>query len=478
MDIREFIRGAVAEKSDLTCHINEKVWEFAELGHKEFKSARLQCDILAAEGFTVEENLCGLPTAFKASFGSGHPVIGFLGEFDALPVLSQQAGCPTQQPIQTGAPGHGCGHSALGAAAIGSAMAVKKYLETTGESGTVIYYGCSAEETCGAKPFLARDGHFDGVDAVFTWHPGSKNGVDWADSIACIELEFEFFGTTSHAGGAPHLGRSALDACELMNVGVNYLREHMLPSARIHYAYLDCGGTAPNIVQDHARLEYMVRAPRTHQAQELLARVTDCARGAALMTGTTMVTHLRNGYSDCHNNRTLSRILHEALTEFGVPEWDEADYELARQFVSQYNPQQHAAFIEKIKENYPADQVADKIEHPLDTRIEPYTPEFAKPTGGGSTDVGDVAYVVPTTQLSMATCTLGCPGHSWFMTAQTNSSIGRKGLLRAAEIMALAAVKAMHAPDVLAAARAEMIEYTGGTYNCPMQNVEMDVYLA
>ena len=477
MDIKAIIRDAVAEKQDLTCEINEKVWEYAELGHKEFKSARLQCDVLAKEGFTVEEGLCGLPTAFKATFGSGHPVIGFLGEYDALPVLSQQAGCPEQQPVEAGGNGHGCGHSALGAASMAAAMAVKKYLEVTGESGTVIYYGCSAEETCGAKPFMARDGHFDGVDAVYTWHPGDDNGVDWSDSIACIELEYEFFGTTSHAGGSPHLGRSALDACELMNVGVNYLREHMLPSARIHYAYLDCGGSAPNIVQDHARIEYMVRAPRTQQAQELLARVTDCARGAALMTGTTMKTHLRNGYSDCHNNITLSRILHESLMEFGAPEWDEADYELARKFVSQYNPQQYAAFAEMVKKRYPADQVQDKLNNPLDTIIPPYTPEFAKPTGGGSTDVGDVAYVVPTTQLGVATCTLGCPGHSWFMTAQTNSSIGRKGLLRAAEVMAYAAIKTMHSPEAIAAARAEMLEYTGGTYNCPMEGAEIDIYL-
>ena len=477
MDIKQFVSEAIAEKRDLACEINAKVWEYAELGHKEFKSARLQCDVLKAEGFTVEEAICGLPTAFKASFGEGHPVIGLLGEFDALPTLSQEAGSAVQQPVVPGGNGHGCGHSALGAGALAAALAVKKYLQTTGESGTIIYYGCSAEETCGAKPFMARDGHFDGVDGVFTWHPGSTNGISWSDSIACIELEYEFFGTTSHAGGAPHLGRSALDACELMNVAVNYLREHMPSDARIHYAYLDAGGTAPNIVQDHARIEYMVRAPRTKQAQDLLARVTDCARGAALMTGTTMQIHLRNGYSDCHHNHVMSRILEEALLEFGAPEWDEADYELARQFVAQYNPAQYEAFVAKVKEIYPADQVADKLENPLDTFIPRFTPEIPKPTGGGSTDVGDVAYVTPTTELGIATACLGCPGHSWMMTAQTNSSIGMKGMLRAAEVMALAAIKAMHSPEKLAEARAEMLEYTGGVYNCPMEGAEIDIYL-
>lgn len=477
MDTLRFVRDAVAEKQALTCEINEKIWEYAELGHKEFKSARLLCDVLKAEGFTVTEGLCGLPTAFKAVYGSGHPVIGLLGEYDALPILSQEAGCPVQKPVQTGAPGHGCGHSALGAASLGAALAVKKYLDATGNPGTIIYFGCSAEETCGAKPFMAKEGHFDDVDGVFAWHPDTRNGVDWADSIACIELEYEFTGTTAHAGGAPHLGRSALDACELMNVAVNYLREHMLSEARIHYAYLDAGGTAPNVVQDHARIEYMVRAPRTHQAQELLARVTDCARGAALMTGTTMKTHLRNGYSDCHSNHVMSYILEEALLECGAPDWDEADYELARQYVSQYNANQREAFIQEVKELYPADQVEDKLNNPLDTAIMRFRPEIPKPTTGGSTDVGDVAYVTPTTQLNIATASLGCPGHSWFLTGQTNSSIGRKGLLRAAEVMALASIKAMQRPDKLAEARAEMLEYTGGVYNCPMDGAEIDVYM-
>ena len=477
MDNRELIREAVAEKRDLVAEVNRKIWEYAELGHKEFKSARLLCDVLKDEGFVVTEQLCGLPTAFKAVYGSGHPVLGLLGEYDALPILSQEAGCPEQRPICDGAPGHGCGHSALGAASLAAALAVKKYLEQTGRPGTVIYFGCSAEETCGAKPFMARDGEFDGVDGVFAWHPGTDNGVDWADSIACTEIEYEFFGTTAHAGGSPHLGRSALDACELMNVGCNYLREHMVSEARIHYAYLDCGGTAPNVVQDHTRIEYMIRAPRTSQVQQLIARVNDVAKGAALMTGTTVKSHLRNGYSDTHHNHVMSYILEEALLEFGAPDWDEQDMALARQFVSQYNPNQREAFIEEVRQLYPADQVADKLENPLDTRITCFQPEIPKKPHGGSTDVGDVAYVTPTTELSVATASLGCPGHSWFMTAQTNSRIGEKGMLRAGEVMALACVKAMEHPEKLVEARQEMLEYTGGEYHCPMEGVEMDVYL-
>ena len=471
MDELKFVRDAVAEKKDLAFEVNEKVWQYAELAHREYKSARLLCDVLKAEGFAVTENVCNLPTAFKAVYGSGHPVLGLLGEYDALPILSQEAGCPEQRPICDGAPGHGCGHSALGAASLAAALAVKKYLEQTGRPGTVIYFGCSAEETCGAKPFMARDGEFDDVDGVFAWHPGTDNGVDWADSIACTEIEYEFFGTTAHAGGSPHLGRSALDACELMSVGCNYLREHMVSDARIHYAYLDCGGTAPNVVQDHARVLYSVRAPKVSQMRELMERVNDVARGAALMTGTTVNWTPKQGYSDCFQNHVLAKLMDQALADVGAPAWDESDYALAREYVAQYNPVQRAAFEEDVKRLYPADQVADKLANPLDSVVHRFDP-LRTVQICGSTDVGDVGYVTPTASLSIATETLGAPGHSWFVTSQTNSPIGRKGLITAAEVMALSCIRAMQNPQLLAEARQEMLSVTGGAYDCPMNGVE------
>ena len=470
MDLLKFVQDAVAEKADIVLDANRKVWEYAELSHSEFKSAALLVNILKDEGFTLTEGMVGVPTAFKAVYGNGHPVIGFLGEYDALPVLSQQAGCPTQNPVQAGAPGHGCGHSALGAGSLAAALAVKKYLEVTGESGTVIYFGCAAEENIGVKPLFAEYGEFKDVDGVFAWHPAAINGVNPKPCISVATMDFEFQGTTSHAGGAPHLGRSALDACELMNVGVNYLREHVVPDARLHYAYLDCGGTAPNIVQDHAHLLYCVRAPKWHQVKEILERVTNCAKGAALMTGTTMTNKIRMGYSDCFQNSIMAEILEESLLEVGVPQWDEADYALAREYVKAYNPVQLDNMYQQIRKNYPADQFDTKVQQPLDTAILHYDKNV---TGVDtfSNDVGDVGYVTPTAMLSMATETIGCPGHSWFVTGMANSSIGEKGLLTAGKILALSALKAMHRPEALAAAREELIATTGGVYDCPMKGM-------
>ena len=470
MNMLKFVRDAVAEKAGIVLDANRKVWEYAELSHSEYQSAALLTGILRSEGFTVTEGLVGVPTAFEAVFGEGHPVMGFLGEYDALPVLSQQAGCPTQNPVQAGAPGHGCAHSALGAGSLAAALAVKQYLESTGESGTVIYFGCAAEENIGVKPLLAEAGEFADVDGVFAWHPAAYNGVNPKPCISVSNIEYEFHGTTSHAGGAPHLGRSALDACELMNVGVNYLREHVVSDARLHYAYLDCGGTAPNIVQDHAKLLYCVRAPKWSQVKEILERVTNCARGAALMTGTTMTCKLRMGYSDCFQNSVMAEILEEALREVGVPQWDEADYALAREYVAAYNPVQRDNMIQQIRSKYPAEQFETKLNQPLDTAILHYD-KTVTGVDTFSTDVGDVGYVTPTASLSIATQTIGCPGHSWYVTGMANSSIGEKGIIAAGETMALAALKAMHRPEALKAAREELIAATGGGYDCPMKGM-------
>lgn len=470
MDMLQFVRQAIAEKVDIVLDANRKIWEYAELSHSEFQSAALLVGILKGEGFEVTEGLVGVPTAFIAKFGSGHPVMGFLGEFDALPILSQQAGCPTQKPIQTGAPGHGCGHSALGTGSLAAALAVKKYLQETGESGTVIYFGCAAEENIGVKPLFADAGLFDDVDGVFAWHPAPYNGVSGKPCISVSNIVYEFSGTTAHAGGAPHLGRSALDACELMNVGVNYLREHVVSDARMHYAYLDCGGTAPNVVQDHAKLLYCVRAPKWSQVKEILERVTNCAKGAALMTGTTMTCKLRMGYSDTFQNSVMAEILEEALLEVGAPKWDDADYALAREFVGSYNPVQRDNMLQDIRQNYPADEYETKLQQPLPTAIMRYD-KNAPGMDTVSTDVGDVGYVTPTASLSMATQTIGCPGHSWFVTGMCNSSIGEKGIIAAGETLALACLKAMHRPDALKAAREELIATTGGVYDCPMKGM-------
>ena len=304
----EFVNKVIDEKKDMILDISHKIWEFAELPYDEVKSANLLCEVLENEGFTIEKPVADIPTAFTASFGSGSPVVGFLGEYDALDTLSQEAGKTTKRPVTEGAPGHGCGHNALGTGSLGAALAIKEYFVENKKPGTVIYFGCPGEEGAGSKQFMARAGVFDGVDFVYTWHPATKNEVQSYRLLAIMGANFEFNGITSHAGSTPHLGRSALDAAELMSVGVNYLREHMIDQARVHYAYVDAGGVAPNVVQDHSLVKYEVRSPNVKGVKELFERVVNIARGAALMTETKMNYEVTMAFSDYISNSALAKI--------------------------------------------------------------------------------------------------------------------------------------------------------------------------
>ena len=281
----EFLEHVIDQKSQMILDANDRIWEYAELAYHETRSADLLCQILKDEGFSVTTGDAGIPTCFTGTFsyGSGKPVMGILGEYDALSSLSQKAASPRKEPVEAGAPGHGCGHSALGTGSLAAVLAVKEYLVENKKDGTIIYFGCPAEEGAGSKQFMARAGMFDNVDFVYTWHPATINAVECNHSNAIMGANFEFKGVSSHAGGSPHLGRSALDAAELMNVGCNYLREHMIPEARIHYAYIDAGGTAPNVVQDHAVIRYEVRSPWVSQVKDLFERVKNVARGASII---------------------------------------------------------------------------------------------------------------------------------------------------------------------------------------------------
>ena len=286
MSALEEIRGYVKDKAEETVRIARNIWEYAELSYEETRSAAELENAFEAEGFKVEKGIAGIPTAFIAEYtvGSGKPVVGFLGEYDALDGLSQVAGQPSREEVVPGGCGHGCGHNLLGTGCFAAAVALKNYLVNNGKDGKILYFGCPAEEGAGSKQFIARAGYFDDVDFAYTWHPSSRNEVSGKSSVAIMGANFIFDGISSHAGGAPHLGRSALDAAELMNVGCNYLREHMIDQARIHYAYSNAGGTAPNVVQSHTVIKYEVRAPKVNQMQELFTRVVDVAKGAALMT--------------------------------------------------------------------------------------------------------------------------------------------------------------------------------------------------
>ncbi len=463
------IQNLVSSKADTAVALAKEIWGYAELSYEEVRSAKALIDALKKEGFTIEEGIAGIPTAFTATYrcGSGKPVVGFLAEYDALSGLSQKAACPVQTPVQEGGSGHGCGHNLLGAGVYAASVALKDYLVKEKQDGTVVFFGCPAEEGAGSKQFIARAGYFDNVDFAYTWHPGTVNEVGSKGDVAIMGANFIFDGVAAHAGGAPHLGRSALDAVELMNVGCNYLREHMIDAARIHYAYSDPGGTAPNVVQSHAVIKYEVRAPKVSQVQELFTRVVDVAKGAALMTGTKMQYEITMAFSDYVPNRTLGQLVDQCMQELGAPDWTDADYEMASAFLRTYPRTTMVAIRENLGEFFEPEELDAALAKPLDRVIHPFNP---KETGynSGSTDVGDVGYATPTVSFNVATACLGNVGHSWQNTAFACSDIGMKGMLRAAEILTLAAVKTMEQPELIAKAREELKQKNGGKYLCPL----------
>ena len=465
----EFLTRVIDEKSAKILDANDKIWEYAELAFHETKSAALLKSILKEEGFALTEGDAGIPTCFTGTFsyGTGKPVMGILGEYDALSSLSQKAADPHKEPLKEGAPGHGCGHCALGTGALAAALAVKEYLIANKKDGTIIYFGCPAEEGAGSKQFMARAGMFDDVDFVYSWHPATKNAVECNHSNAIMGANFYFKGVASHAGATPYLGRSALDAVELMNVGCNYLREHMIDAARIHYAYSDPGGTAPNVVQSHAVIKYEVRAPKVSQVQELFTRVVDVAKGAALMTGTKMKYEITMAFSDYVPNRTLGAVVDQCMRELGAPEWTEPDYRLAAEFLRTYPRTTMVGIREKLGYYFGPEELDAALEKPLDRVIHPFNPKETA-YSSGSTDVGDVGYATPTVMFHVATACLGNVGHSWQNTAFACSDIGMKGMLRAAEIMTLAAIRTMDQPAVIAKAREELKQKNGGSYHCPL----------
>ncbi|RHO54623.1 amidohydrolase [Ruminococcaceae bacterium AM07-15] len=465
MNKKEFVCQAIEEKQQFFNAVSDEVWGYAEAGMKEYQSAECLEKAARELGFSVETGLSGIPTAFVASWGSGKPVIAYLGEYDALPGLSQKAACPVKDELSPGAYGHGCGHNCLGTAALAAAWAAKEFMEKNHLSGTVRYYGCPGEEYGSAKAFMARDGLFDDVDACFTWHPGTTNNVWLCSSLANLSVFFRFKGRTSHAASTPFLGRSALDACELMSMGVNYLREHIIPEARVHYAYVDVGGIAPNVVQDHAAVHYFIRAPRVHQMMEIYERVCDVARGAALMTGTQLEIQIHEGLSDYIPNPSLTKLMYQALTEVGAPEFDEEDRKLASAIRETFSPDQLKSYAEKYA-GVPEMQQLIQQNAVLCDVVLPFIPESSPM--GGSTDVGDASYCAPTAQINMCTEAMGTPGHTWQVTAQSCSSIAHKGTIKAAQVMALSGLYALEDPELLKKAKEELLQQNGGGYRCPM----------
>jgi aminobenzoyl-glutamate utilization protein B len=459
MQNEEAIWRHVDAKAQPAIELSDKVWGTPELCYAEFQSAAAHTEYLKAEGFRVTENLAGIPTAMMGEAGEGGPVIAILGEFDALPGLSNEAGVAEHRPqAEFNGNGHACGHNLLGAASLLAATAVKDWLAANGIQGRVRYYGCPAEEGGAAKGFLCRDGAFDDVDIAISWHPSSFSGVNEPLSLANTRIDFTFHGRASHAAAAPHLGRSALDAVELMNVGVNYLREHVPADSRIHYAYLDAGGVAPNVVQAKATVRYLIRAADVRALNALVARVRKVADGAAMMTETRVESRVISAVSNLLGNSALERLMQDSLDRLGPPPFDEADRAKAREFQATLSEEDISTAFRRVG--------LPKTESPLCDRVVPLEAKGVPMVG--STDVGDVSWKVPTVQARGATYAIGTPGHSWQLTAQGKLPAAHKGLVHVAKVMAGTAVDALTRPGVIEAAKAEHAERAGGPYVCPL----------
>ncbi|WP_018750305.1 amidohydrolase [Paenibacillus sanguinis] len=473
--------------------LSDRIWELAETKFEEFDSARLLADMLEEAGFEVSRGIGGLPTAFMASFGQGDgPVIALLGEYDALPGLSQRDGIDYPEPRQGSdsgnGNGHGCGHHLLGTGSLAAAIAVKEHLVATGLAGTVRYYGCPAEEGGSGKTFLVREGAFDGVDAALTWHPGYGNAVVSMTSAANYQVRYRFEGRSSHAAASPHTGRSALDAVELMNVGANYLREHVPPSVRFHYAVTHTGGFSPNVVQATAEVVYLIRAPEVRDVKAVYARINDIAQGAALMTGTQVQIRFQKACSNLIPNITLERIMQHCFEQLGVPTFTEREQRYAAAISATLTEQSEegtasAAVADTNKDEISAAQGVDLA--PLDMNPDdgsgtagspplslPETLDAYEPEAGsmlGSTDVADVSWIIPTAQLETVCFARDTPFHSWQMVAQGRSSAAHKGMLHAAKVMAATAAALIAKPSAVLEATQEL-RRRGGIegYACPI----------
>lgn len=451
----ELLEALIQGKKDQFEQAADRIWGFAEMRFQEFQSAQMQKDLLRREGFEIEENLGDIPTAFRAKAGSGQPVIGLLGEFDALPQLSQKADLTHPEPEVPGAPGHGCGHHLLGTGCMQAAVAVKDYLLEHPCQGTIIYYGCPAEEGGAGKAFMVREGCFDGCDVCLAWHPYSATFAS-VSSLANARIIYDFTGTSAHAATAPHLGRSALDAVELMNVGVNYMREHMIPEARVHYAVTDTGGDAPNVVQAHAQVVYSVRAPRTDQVYELAQRVHNIARGAALMTETQVDIRVVSSYADVLQNKTLDGLVFRHMQEIFPLSYTEEELAYAQKFHEVGDPgdwKTYQAMAVKLMGEKGRGLFQGAM---ADVCVPPM------PLKAGSTDVGDVSWTVPTAWFGSACFALGTPAHSWLAVAQGKSAIAHRGMTGAAKVLARTALDLMEQPQLVDSARADMEQAKGG----------------
>lgn len=450
--VHEIAKKAIEQKAGKLHDLSMKIWENPEIAFTEHKASSWTADFFEEEGFEVERGYAGLPTAIKATWGSGKPVIGFLGEYDALPGMNQ-AVSTQKEALKEGAPGQGCGHNLLGVAHVGAVLGMKAAMEEKNLQGTIIYYGCPAEEVLTGKGFMARGGAFKEMDIMMAWHPGTRNEISLGKMTGLNSVKFHFKGRTAHAGGDPHNGRSALDAVELMNVGAQYLREHVTDDVRIHYIITE-GGVAPNIVPDRASSWYYVRALSREAVVETYNRLLKIARGAAEMTETEVVVEYLGGCYNTQQNKVLAELLHKTMEETELPQWSEE--ELA-----------FADTMNRVSANY--NELVAKGKIPVGMQIHTEVGPIVNENGYGSTDVGDVQHIVPGVFFTTATYNIGAAGHSWQVTSCSGSSIGQKGMLLASKVMAVTGLKLLEDSTLVEAAKKEFAEaMKGRSYECPI----------
>ncbi|WP_353094793.1 amidohydrolase [Tissierella praeacuta] len=456
LDVLKYLKDVSEEVKELSL----KVWNNPEISGKEKESSNLFRSTLKSYGFEIKE-VEGMENAFIGEYGSGAPVIAVLGEYDALPGLSQSLDIKFN-PIETGGPGHGCGHNLLGSAALGSVLAIKKYLDETKTSGTVRFYGCPEEETLIGKVKMAKVEAFEGCDIALSWHPMNANVAIDKAYLANNSIKFKFHGISAHAAQSPDAGRSALDAVELMNVGANYLREHVIDSARIHYTITNAGG-APNIVPKEAESWYFVRAPYRKDVEEITERLIKIAKGAAMMTETTVECEVLGGCYEKLLNNVLYDLTHKNMVEIGAPSYTEEEIQFAKTIQETLDPNMVETEIKKFisldsdEKEYIHQSVLDKD-------------KVGNVVVAGSSDSGDVSWLMPMNLFFTATWPLGVPAHSWQATSSSASSMGMKGMLYAAEIFSGIMYDLLNDPNLVEEAKNEFNKRTKNRkYICPLK---------
>lgn len=453
--------GWIEENKEVIIKVSDELWKCSELGLLEYKSVNLMIAELEEHGFNVNEGVGGMPTAFVAKYGSGKPVIGVMGEYDALPGLSQKVS-KVKDPIQEGAPGQGCGHNIHGASGLAGAVAIRYAMEEHGLDGTVKFFGTPAEESASGKVWMVRDKVFDGVDAVLSHHPGSMNYASLASSLANNSVKFHFTGKTSHAAGSPEHGRSALDAVELMNIGVNFLREHVVQDARIHYVIED-GGGQPNVVPGYARSWYLVRAPERDMVDHIYERVLKIAEGATLMTDTELEVEFIKGIYNKIPSSVLSSVVSKNMREIGTPNYTDEELAWATDLTQSVSKDAKIGSLRKTRRP----DWMDLTEVVMDTSVpDAWNDGIVSP---GSTDVSDVSWMAPTMEFSTATWPIGTPGHSWMNVAASGHSIGHKSLIFASKVIAASGLDLLTSSDLRERAWEEHGKrISGKTYRTPI----------